>query len=293
MRVSPSPHQGILLLVGATACFAGLDTSSKIVGAAVPVAMAMWARYTFQAVVTGSVMLPVRGRAMLRCQHPWLQALRALLFVVSGGLGFMSLQFLPLGEFTALLMLTPLAITVVSALAMGEQVAPVRWLLLAGGFVGALLVIRPGAEDFNLGMLLPLALVGVNAGFQLVTSRLAALGEHAGTTHLLSGALASLSLTIALPLFWTLPPSTTIWWGLAMMGIFSTLGHFLLILAYSRASPATLSPFLYTHVGFGALSGWLVFSHAPDALALAGIAIITLCGIAATRLSPKALPLAD
>lgn len=278
---------GIALVVAATACFGALDTSVKFLGAALPMVVTMWSRYLFQALVTGAVLLPQRGRKVLRSRHPKLQALRGLLLVVSSSLAFLCLQFLPVGEFTALVMLTPLAITVASAVGLGERVSPARWALLVGGFIGALIVIRPGADDFRWAMLMPLALVAANAGYQIVTSRLAAVEEDAGTMHLYTGLVATAVTTLALPFGWETPDSGFLWVMLLLIGAFSTIGHYLLILAYGRATPAILTPYLYVQIAFAVLGGWLVFSHAPDRWTVTGIVTIALCGMAGTWLSGR------
>jgi len=191
------------------------------------------------------------------------------------------------GEFTAILMLTPLVITVIAALALGERVSPLRWLLVAGGFAGALIVIRPGAENFSWAMLLPLTVVGTSTGFQLLTSKLAQV-DDAGTMHFYTGCVGTLVAALLLPFAWHLPETMTLWLLLLLLGLFGSLGHFLLILGYGRASPATLTPFLYAQIAFATLAGWLVFAHAPDAQAIAGILLIAACGIAATRLTARA-----
>lgn len=268
------------------ACFTVLDTASKVIGAAVPVVLAMATRFLFQAVVTGSVLLPQRGRALLRTRHPVLQFVRGVLLLLSGSLAYVSLRFMPVGEFTAIQMLTPLVITVVAAVSLGERVSPLRWLLVAGGFAGALLVIRPGTDEFAWPMLLPLGVVVANSGFQLLTSKLAQV-DDAGTMHFYSGCVGSLLCAVLLPFSWQTPGSVSLWLLLLLVGVFSTLGHYLLILGYGRASPATLTPFLYSQIAFATLAGWLVFAHAPDFWSVAGILLIAACGIAATWLTVR------
>src|SRR5213595_1283805 len=100
--------RGIALMIAAVACFAALDTLTKIAGAAVPVVMALWLRYLVQAALTGTVLLPARGRALLRTRRPLLQCARAVAMLMSSVCAFFSLQVLPVGEFTAIVMLTPL-----------------------------------------------------------------------------------------------------------------------------------------------------------------------------------------
>lgn len=269
------------------ACFAVLDTMAKYVSTLTPLVVAMWSRYMFQVLATSAVLLPQRGRRLFKTRHPRLQIFRGVLLACSSSLAFVSLSILPVGEFTAILMLTPMLITLISVRKMGERVSAARWLLLAGGLAGALLVIRPGAEDFNWAMLIPVLLVIASAVFQLLTSYLSQ-DDEPGTTNFYTGAVAASLATLMLPFGWITPSAPSVWGFLLLLGLFSTLGHILMIQGYSRASPATLTPFLYFQLGFATLAGWLAFAHTPDALSLAGIALIAVCGVGTTLLKgPK------
>ena len=142
---------------------------------------------------------------------------------------FFSLLFMPVAEFTAIIMITPLIMTVIGAL------------------------------------LLPLLLVAANTGYQVLTSRLTPTDDP-GTMHFYTGLVGLLLSSLVLPFFWhTL--SWQLWGTFLLIAVFNSLGHFLLILAYARAPVVVLTPYLYLQVGFAALGGWLVFSHLPDAWA--------------------------
>jgi drug/metabolite transporter (DMT)-like permease len=268
---------GIALVLGACACFSALDTTTKYVSASVPLLMALWFRYAFQAIATTVSVLPVRGMSALRTLHPKFQLLRGLLLLASSLLAFASLKYMPVGEFTAIVMIAPLAVTVLAATVLRERVSPTRWALVAGGFAGTLVIIRPGAQNFNWASLLPLGLVVTNAWFQVLTSKLART-EDPVTMHLYTGWVGALLATLALPLVWTTLPVWWLWAGLCFMGLMATVGHYFLILAFQRAPAATLTPYLYGQIGFSMLGGWLVFSHVPDAWSMLGIAMIALCG---------------
>jgi drug/metabolite transporter (DMT)-like permease len=268
---------GIALVLGACACFAALDTTTKYVSASVPLMMALWFRYAFQAIATTAAVLPVRGTSALRTRHPKFQCLRGVLLLVSSLLAFASLKYMPVGEFTAIVMITPLAITVLAATVLKERVSPMRWALVAGGFAGTLVIIRPGAQAFNWASLLPLALVVTNAWFQVLTSRLART-EDPVTMHLYTGWVGTLLASAALPWVWTALPAWWLWAALCFMGLMATVGHFMLILAYQRAPAATLTPYLYGQIALAMLGGWLVFSHVPDEWSMLGIAMVAVCG---------------
>ncbi len=277
---------GIAFLVLAVACFAVLDTAVKYVGAFVPVLVAVWFRYVFQAVAVTAFMLPVRGRSLLHTEHPRFQLLRGGLLLTVSALSFVAVQFMPVGEFTAFVMTTPLVVTLLAALFLKERVSWLRWLLVSGGFVGALLVVQPGGASFGWVTLLPLAMVVTYAWFQILTSRLART-EDPMTMHFYTGWVGALIASAVLPLVWQAMPDATSFALLCLIGLMGTVGHLLLILAFARAPASTLTPYLYTQIGFAMLCGWLVFDHVPGALELAGIALIVVCGATASWLTAR------
>jgi drug/metabolite transporter (DMT)-like permease len=268
---------GIALVVAAGGCFAALDTTTKFVSASVPLLMALWFRYAFQAVATTAAVLPVRGMSALRTLHPKFQVLRGVLLLASSLFAFASLKYMPVGEFTAIVMIAPLAITLLAATVLKERVSPMRWALVAGGFAGTLVIIRPGGEAFHWASLLPLGLVGTNAWFQVLTSKLART-EDPVTMHLYTGWVGTLIAGLALPFVWTTLPAWWLWAALCFMGLTATVGHFMLILAYQRAPAGTLTPYLYAQIAFAMLGGWIVFSHVPDGWSMVGMVMIAICG---------------
>jgi drug/metabolite transporter (DMT)-like permease len=271
------PLAGIALVVAASACFSALDTATKWVSAAVPLLMALWFRYFFQAMATTVVVLPMRGLRVWRTRHLPYHLLRGVLLLTSSLLAFASLRYMPVGEFTAIVMITPLAVTLLAARFLHERVSPLRWALVAGGFLGTLIIIRPGGAAFTWASLLPIALVASNAAFQVITSRMART-EDPVTMHLYTGWTGTAIASIALPYAWAPLADWRHWVALCFMGLMGTVGHFMLILAYQRAAAATLTPFLYTQIAFAMLGGLLVFAHMPDSLALLGIGMIAVCG---------------
>lgn len=277
---------GIGLVIAAVACFATLDTTTKFVSASVPLLMALWFRYAFQAFATTLVVLPTRGLSVLRTGHPRFQLLRGLLLMCSTMLAFISLRHTPVAEFTAIVSMTPLVITVLAAYRLKEKVSVVRWLLVVGGFVGTMIIIRPDSDDFNWALLLPLTLVATSAWFQLLTSKMART-EDPLTMHFYTGWVGTVIATFMLPFVWTRIDSPTLWWAMALVGLAGSVGHFMLILAYQRASAATLTPYLYCQIAFAMLGGWLAFSQVPDAWSLFGIAMIAVCGAAGAWLTVR------
>lgn len=286
MSRAPSALAGIALVVAAVACFAALDTTTQFVSASVPLLMALWFRYAFQAIATTAVVLPLRGWSVLRTAHPKFQCLRGVLLLTSSLLAFLSLKYMPVAEFTAIGAIVPLVITLLAATALGEKVSALRWSLVLGGFAGTVIIIRPGGENFDWPLLLPLGLVVSNSWFQVLTSKLART-EDPMTMHLYTGWVGTLLASMALPFVWTSLPSWSLWGWLVLMGGAATVGHFLLILAYKKTPAATLTPYLYAQIAFAMLGGWIVFSHVPDGWSLAGIVMIAICGATGAWLTAR------
>ncbi len=282
----PQTLVGMALALTALACFATLDTTTKYVTLSVPLLLALWFRYVFQAVVTTAIMLPQRGRALLRTQHLGLQCLRGALLFVTSLFTFLSVKYMPVGEFTAIAMITPLAVTLLAATWLGEHVSRRRWLLVAGGFAGTLFIIRPGSDLFGWHTFLPLVMVASYSAFQILTSRMVKT-EDAVTMHVYTGWVGTLLGSLTLPFVWTVPQQAAQWAGLLLMGAMGTIGHFLLILAYRRAAAATLTPLLYAQIAFAMLGGWIVFNHMPDHWSLLGMAMIAFCGAASAWLAMR------
>lgn len=292
LPASSRPLQGIALLLTALACFVVLDSSVKHISAVISVLIAVWFRYMFQAVVMSAVLLPLRGRQLLHTRHLPLQIVRGLLLLVVSVLGYYGVSLMPVGEFTAILMLTPLMVTLLAAVFLKERVSLLRWLLVAGGFAGALLIVQPWeGADTSLGWvaLLPLVMVLAYAAFQILTSRMART-EDAMTMHLYTGWVGALAMSLALPLIWQAIPDRETLALLFLLGLMGTVGHYLLILAFARAPAATLTPFLYAQIAFAMLAGWWVFDHIPGHVELGGIALIMACGATAAWLATRPAP---
>ena len=278
----PHPGRGIALAILATACFALLDTTSQYVGGVVPVMMAVWLRFLVQAGMTAAMLWPSQGRSLLVTRAPWWQLLRGALMVTSGTVAYISLQYVPVGEFTAILMLVPLVITLLAAVLLREHVSGLTWLLVAGGLTGALIVVRPKGSDLNIGMFLPLLLVVINALYQIVTSKMVKT-EDPGTMHFYTGLTGLVFGTVALPWTWAPMQDPMLWLLVGLIGVFGSLGHYFMIKGYQKAPASRITPYMYTQIAFATLAGWVVFGYAPDVWTVLGIALIAVCGVLGVR----------
>ncbi|HSV60130.1 MAG TPA: DMT family transporter [Variovorax sp.] len=270
---------GIVLVVLASAFFGATDTASKfVVTAGMPVLMAVWARYVVQAIATSAVVLPTRGWAVLRTRRLFFHCLRGVTLFSGSILLLICLRFMPVGEITAIMMLAPLLVTLLAATMLKESVSALRWLLVAGAFIGTVVIMRPGGAAFGWVVLLPLGQVLCNTAFQLLTSKLART-EDPLAMHMYTGWVGALLASAALPFMWQPVANPWLWGLLVLMGLSAAVGHLFLILAYQRAPASTLTPYIYAQIGFAMFAGWLVFGHVPDGWAALGMGLIAACGV--------------
>ena len=287
------PLLGVALIVLMGAAFAVLDTSVRWLGSTgVPVLLILAWRYATQATVM-AVWLALSRQHRFRPNQPRFQLLRGSLLLATSALSFYGLQHMPVAEFTAINMLTPVLVTLLAAWLLKEQVSPMRWALVALAFGGALVVIRPGSGLFGWAVVFPLACACTYASFQVLTSRLAG-DENPLTTHFWTGAVGS---AIVIPLLMASPVdvpallgAATPWQWLALLtaGLTGTLGHLLLILALGLGPASMLMPFVYLQIGSATLVAWWVFGVLPDGWGWVGMGIIAVSGAASAWLNLRA-----
>ena len=286
------PLLGIAFVIGAASCFAMMDTTVRYVGAYFSVALVLWARYGLHAAIM-TLGIALSKQRSFRSANPMFQIARGALLAFSSAMAFAALRRMPVAEFTAIVMLTPVVATLVARLWLKERISPLRWALVIGGFAGALIVIRPGSGIVGWAALLPLAAAVSNAAFQIMTSRFAP-HEDPFTTNFYTGATG---MAIATPILLasvadpidTLLGAPGIQVGALMaVAVLGTTGHLLLIMALGKAPASTLMPFQYVQLGVAALAGYIAFGVAPDALGWVGMAIIGVCGAMSAWLNVRA-----
>jgi len=283
---------GIAFVIGAASCFATMDTTIRYIGAYFSVSLVLWARYGLHAAIM-TVWIALSKKGSFRSANPMFQIARGTLLAFSSTMAFAALRRMPVAEFTAIVMLTPVIATLIAWLWLKESVSRLRWVLVVGGFIGALIVVRPGSGIVGWAALLPLAAAFSNAAFQIMTSRFAP-HEDPFTTNFYTGVTG---VTLATPLLLAsvgdptdvlLSASTVQVGALAAIAVLGTTGHLLLILALGKAPASTLMPFQYVQLAVAAAAGYLVFKLAPDGWSWFGMAIIGVCGAASAWLNVRA-----
>jgi len=286
------PLAGAALTLVAVFLFAAMDTAIRVAGAHVPALLLLALRYGVQAGAM-AVWIASRPGLSFRVAHPRFQALRGALLLAASFCAFFGLQHLPVPEFTAVSMLAPVLVTLLSALVLKEPVAPARWVLVAVSFAGALIVLRPGSGLFGWAALFPLGGALAYASFQVLSTRMAHLDPPL-TTHFWTGFTGT---ALVLPVLLALLPSWTgrlgqvpvRFWALALfIAACGSFGHLLLVLAYRHASAATFAPLHYAQIAFAVLLSWFAFDRLPDGPAFAGMLLIAASGATSAWLNLRA-----
>jgi drug/metabolite transporter (DMT)-like permease len=272
------PPTAVLLVVAAVACFTLSDAVVKYLTQRYPVALLVFARYGLQAIATVLWLAPRMGSRLVRSREPRLQIARGVVMICSSFCFMNALRWLPLADATAINYTTPILVVLLSVGFLGERMTPSRWAFVAAGFVGMLLIVRPGATIFRGGAVLALGAAGFYALFQILTRKLR--GDDPRVT-LFSPAMCGAILTpILLPFVEYRVEMPWFDVGLvAFFGAVATGGHFMFVRAFQHAPASALTPFTYAQLVWAVLLGWAAFGNFPDRYSLAGIAIIAGSGL--------------
>jgi drug/metabolite transporter (DMT)-like permease len=268
---------GIIWMLATMMWFIALDTVAKelLTRAQLPLVQVVWARFFFHFAIALAGLLIWRSHIVSKV--PLWQIMRSALLFLTTVLFNAGLQTTPLATATAIMFLSPIILTGLSMPFLGEYVGPRRWFGVAVGFLGALIIIRPGTEGFNFGALFLLMAALVNSVYQLATRRV----SHHDTPYAsffhtaLAGALLS---SFAVPFAWQ-PPEPMEWILLITMGVFGGVGHLFLIFAFDRAPAAVVAPFAYSALLWASIAGYAFFNEIPDFWTIFGAMIITASGL--------------
>jgi drug/metabolite transporter (DMT)-like permease len=273
---APSPLRGILFLIASTIVFSIADVITKQLASTLPPPEVAWMRYVTFALVVVPIVLVKGGPALLRSRRPGLQVVRGFGMVGSSLLFILSLPHLPLADATAIFFVSPILIMALSVIVLGESVGWRRWSAAALGFIGVMIVVRPGTGAFQFAALLPMIGASSWAVGAVVTRKIG--GDHAFTTLAYSSLVGTLVLSALMPFNWVTPDAAEIGLGLCM-GVLFAIGHWLIVLAYRHGNASLIAPFSYVQLIWAGSLGYLVFGSIPDAWTITGAGIIALSGL--------------
>jgi len=269
---------GIALMCGAVACFAMLDTTAKYLNLYMSTLQVVWARYTGAFLFPFIVSNPWTRPGLTRTKRPLLQLVRSMLLLASTLCNFAALRYLQLDEAIALIFSTPFFVAALSGPILGEWVHWRRWIAIAVGFVGVLVVTRPGAGSFHPAALLSLSAALCYALYSIST-RILARTDSNETTLFYSNLVGFLALMPVVPFAWTTPGDPLVIALMVATGAIGSFGHYLLIAAHRLAPAAVLSPFIYIEIVLVTALGFLVFGDVPSRFTLTGAAIVVASGL--------------
>lgn len=270
--------RGIGLMCLALICFSVLDATAKWLTSSLHPLQITWMRYAVSVVVVVAILNPWHAPGVWRTKAPVLQSLRSLMLLGSTAFNFAALQYLQLAETIAIVFATPLLIALIAGPMLGEWAGPRRMAAIVVGFVGVLVITRPGIGGMHPAALFSVAGVCCYALYNLLTRKLAGI-DSSQTTMWWSGLAGLALMTPTLPFVWTPPGSPAIWGLLVLVGLAGTLGHWLLILAHKRAPAAVLAPFIYSQLIWMVALGWLLFNDWPDRWTAVGASIVVASGL--------------
>lgn len=277
---------GAVLTMLAMFGFASMDAMSKFLVREYPIAQTLWIRYgLFFLFALAVARMARKGGGVagaFRSTRPGLQLGRSLLGLVENAVFVLAFLYLPLADTHAVAATSPLIVIALAAPMLGEHAGLKRWLAVAAGFCGVLLIIRPGFQALDWPLLLPLLGALLWAVYQLLT-RLTARHDRPETTLLWTASIGFAALSLIGPWQWHQPDALA-WVLIVSLATLGSLSHYALIRALDFAPASVMQPYSYSLLVWASVLGWLVFGDVPDGLTMAGAAVVVGSGIYTWRL---------
>lgn len=265
---------GISLVLIAYLFFSILDSSAKWLAlAGVPTTEIVFVRYAVHLVLTLVLFLPAQGPRLVRSNNLKLEIIRGLCLLTMTVGNFIALQFLPLTTTSAIGFTMPLILCALSVPLLGETVGWRRWTAIGVGFVGILIIVRPGTAGFHPAALLSLLGAVASAFYSIMTRRLAGV-DSAATQQFFSGLIAVAAVAPFAFTGWVWPSHPASWFAFAIIGVVGMVGHQMVSIAHRFAPASTLAPFAYFQIVYMMISSWLIFNQPPDIWIFIGAPIV-------------------
>lgn len=274
----PNQLRGVVLVLIAVFVFAGMDATGKHLAQSFPVPMFLAARYVVNLILLVIIFAPKHGWTLVYMQRKWMVLLRGVALASSSLCAGFALKNMPVAETTAIIYLAPFGVMLLSGPFLKEHVRLSGWIATAIGFIGLLLIVRPGSGLSPIGVMFGLLTIGGTIIYHLF-SRLLAKTETTMALLFHTALVGTIVFGAMLP--WNLPsemPQGLDALLILALGVMSTVGHFLFTAAYRDAPASLLTPVNYMHLAWAALLGWLIFDHIPDHLSMIGIVLVAAAG---------------
>jgi drug/metabolite transporter (DMT)-like permease len=271
------PFRGIALILASTVFLGTSDVTAKYLSATLPSIEIAWIRFLVFALIVVPAMVPGSPLFALRTGRPALQVMRGVALLGSSLLFISGLRFLPIAEASATGFVSPLFVTALSIVFLGESVGLRRWLATAVGLFGVLIILRPGTSAFHPAVFFPLV-SSLAWACMLIMTRMMSGREAAITTMTYSSIVGVGILSALVPLVWVAPSWHDILFGI-LIGIASTAGQWIVVLAFRYADASVLAPFSYTQLLWVSILGFLIFGEVPDVWTVTGAMFIVASGL--------------
>lgn len=270
---------GIGILVAAQLFFAILDSSAKWMAiSGIHTFEIVFIRYAVHVALLGAMFMPVRGWNLFRTGNWRIELLRGICLTGTTVCNFFALQFLPLTVTGAILFTMPLIVCLLSVPLLGERVGWHRGLAIVVGFIGILIIVRPGSETFHWASLLCIVGAVFAALYSILTRKLAGI-DSAATQTMYAGLISLLAVTPFAFNGWVWPSDTPTWIAFFGAGVAGALAHQLMATAHRFAPPTVLAPFSYLDLIYLAFASWIIFGQPPDVWFYVGAPIIIGSGL--------------
>ena len=258
-----------------------MDGFAKYLSAELPVLQITWARYFFTVVFIFPLMLFFFKKYLVWTDKPKLQLIRGLILLTANISFFYSISVISLPKALTLAFVAPLVVTAFSPFFLGESVGYRRWAAVIIGFIGSLVVIRPGFLEINLASLAALG-TGIMYGFYLIITRKLSTSDNPLLTLLLTGVVGAIIATTFMPFVWVSPTfnQCSI---MAAIGLFACIGHLFIILSLRCADASKLALFSYFEIVTNIIIAYYFFGDFPDSWTFLGLFIIVFSGIYISR----------
>ena len=254
-----------------------MDGFAKYLSTDSPVLQITWARYFFTVAFTLPVMFFFYNKQLVWTDKPKLQLLRGVILLCANICFFYAISVISLAKALTLAFIAPLIVTALSPVLLGERVGVRRWTAVILGFLGTLVVIRPGFVELNLASFAALG-TGVMYGFYLIITRKLSTSDNPLLTLLLTGLVGAIIISCTMPFVWV-KPTLNEWSMMAGIGVFACIGHLFLILSLKYADASKLAPFSYFEIVTNIIIGYYFFNNFPDNWTFFGLFIIISSGV--------------
>lgn len=275
--------RGILCMIAAMALISVQEAFAKYLGEFLPIAQVVWARYLGHLLLMIAILWPKYGASICRANRPSMQVVRSLILLIDTACFFYGLTMIGLAEATAIFFTVPALVIILSVALLGEKVRLSAILAITVGFIGTLVIVRPGGEglqdpQFVLGGLFIFIAACCTAFYNVITRKLAD-ADPLPVTLFYTALIGALVSSVAVPFFWQAPEGHLQWLALIFIGVFGGLAHSLIIAAHQFAAATTVAPFMYSQIFWALGFGWLIFGELPDQYSYMGGVLVICSGL--------------